>query len=599
LPIERDSSSSPGFDTNNPDITSFGAFDGHSGVSFMIVGGDSSDQILGGLGYYYWTATANENSSNAGRLCYIMSGKAVERQTGVNVLSYNANGGSGDAPLRSAGEIDALHTVESNTFTSPSSSSGFAYWNTKADGTGTSYNAEDDITISSNTTLYAIWNYNITWEEDGSHNTNMTVMVNGTAVQSGAIAHKGDIITITPSRGYGIKYAVYNDTVSIENGRYSASYSMPSNSTDLDILIKNEVVVQFDLMGKGRNFSHVYLSGDTLGKVETKVSGLELKGWFLDKQLTKKAEPGYIVSRNVTLYASWSDTPGHYSGYPINVEISGISLTADQISNAIDEMAKGRSQGLTPSLIVDANGALNIQSELLDAMLEYRSRLIYQDQNVRISLPYDTMAGLESGTGFEIVVKKIDSATYPAGKAGDTYDVGLKVGGQDYTAMLARSVFITLKLSSEGLDPSTMETYLVEGTSMDRIESSFSSGYSSFETFSLGRFAVIYDDTALVIVDLNGGSLTVPNDSWKYFGGKYVKYLPVGTTINEVLSDLGSYGMSMNISISASGSANEVTADGLAVTVQWVSIIVVAMVGLIVVVVGCIAFACIHRSKMN
>lgn len=50
----------------------------------------------------------------------------------------------------------ATVTVLSSTFTAPSGMD-FNHWNTKADNTGISYDADNTFTISGNTTLYAIW----------------------------------------------------------------------------------------------------------------------------------------------------------------------------------------------------------------------------------------------------------------------------------------------------------------------------------------------------------------------------------------------------------------------------------------------------------
>ena len=72
-------------------------------------------------------------------------------------ISFDANGGSGNAPEQEVVEGDTLTKLNANSFEGPEGKS-FRWWNTKADGTGVSY-AEDSIasSVSPGTTLYAIW----------------------------------------------------------------------------------------------------------------------------------------------------------------------------------------------------------------------------------------------------------------------------------------------------------------------------------------------------------------------------------------------------------------------------------------------------------
>ena len=72
-------------------------------------------------------------------------------------VSYDANGGTGsvtDSTEYSAGDEV---TVKASTGLTAPTNSVFASWNTKADGTGVSYDATDTFSIFEDTTLYAIW----------------------------------------------------------------------------------------------------------------------------------------------------------------------------------------------------------------------------------------------------------------------------------------------------------------------------------------------------------------------------------------------------------------------------------------------------------
>jgi uncharacterized repeat protein (TIGR02543 family) len=88
-------------------------------------------------------------------------------------VTYNANGAtSGSVPTDATSYTSgATVTVKGNSGNLAKTGYTFAGWNTKADGTGTTYAAgTGTFTISSNTTLYAKWTantYTVTWIVDG------------------------------------------------------------------------------------------------------------------------------------------------------------------------------------------------------------------------------------------------------------------------------------------------------------------------------------------------------------------------------------------------------------------------------------------------
>lgn len=72
-------------------------------------------------------------------------------------LTYDANGGTGTlndsaSPYTSGATV----TVKANAFTAPEGKT-FGSWNTRADGSGASYDESDSFKIYEPTTLYAIW----------------------------------------------------------------------------------------------------------------------------------------------------------------------------------------------------------------------------------------------------------------------------------------------------------------------------------------------------------------------------------------------------------------------------------------------------------
>ena len=73
----------------------------------------------------------------------------------VVTLTYDKNGGTGTNVVSQVAKGSTV-TVADNTFTAPTGKA-FSKWNTKDDGTGTSYSKDDTFTINAATTLYAQW----------------------------------------------------------------------------------------------------------------------------------------------------------------------------------------------------------------------------------------------------------------------------------------------------------------------------------------------------------------------------------------------------------------------------------------------------------
>ena len=88
-------------------------------------------------------------------------------------VTFNANGGTGTMAAQTF-EAGVSQAIKANTFTR----SGYTFtgWNTKADGSGTSYTDNQSITLSQDITLYAQWkknivNYTVTFNANGGTGT--------------------------------------------------------------------------------------------------------------------------------------------------------------------------------------------------------------------------------------------------------------------------------------------------------------------------------------------------------------------------------------------------------------------------------------------
>lgn len=81
--------------------------------------------------------------------------KTLPNQTGKYTLSYNANGGSGAPSSQTGGSTYKIPTT-----TPTRSGYKFLGWSTSSSASSASYEAGSSITISKNTTLYAVWGTN-------------------------------------------------------------------------------------------------------------------------------------------------------------------------------------------------------------------------------------------------------------------------------------------------------------------------------------------------------------------------------------------------------------------------------------------------------
>ena len=138
-------------------------------------------------------------------------------------VSFDANGGTGT--MADVTGVTGSYTLPACTFTAPSDKQ-FKGWSTSASGaviTGTS------ITVSADTTLYAIWEpipattYSLTTQVNGGHGTI-------SASKTGLTAGSTETITFTPDAGYKIDTVTVNGTATSVSGN-TLNVTMNENKT--------------------------------------------------------------------------------------------------------------------------------------------------------------------------------------------------------------------------------------------------------------------------------------------------------------------------------------------------------------------------------
>lgn len=237
------------------------------------------------------------------------------------VVRYNANGGSGsmEATRSSSGSSSTGNksiTISSNSFTRTDYT--FTGWNTKADGTGTTYESGRN-SVPSSLTLYAQWQhndiiatfasgaggsigttskafpYNSYYHEYGSGNHNIVFATSSTTSW---------MTNIQPDTGYEFdKWTLSTGTL--------PGYLTSARTFTVSWKAKTITITYHynDGSGDTNSQSYTYTGGNiTLTSWKPTRSGYTFKGWATTSTGSASYQPSQTVpqwSSNVSLYAVW------------------------------------------------------------------------------------------------------------------------------------------------------------------------------------------------------------------------------------------------------------------------------------------------------
>jgi len=235
-----------------------------------------------------------------------------------STITFDANGATGGAAPA------AVQVNAGSSTTLPAASAGmtktgytFGGWNTQADDTGTNYNANTSFTPDGDITLYARWNYTVTFNINGG---------TGTAPAAQAV-NPGGTTTLPGNTGFsrtGYTFSGWNTNSSGTGTNYTAGDSYEPSSAAVTLYAKwtaNTYTISYLDVGGGTfsgthgtnpPASHTYGSATSLVSPSTGI-GYIFGGWYINSDgtgtaLTSLAATGYTA--NITLYARWvSPTP--------------------------------------------------------------------------------------------------------------------------------------------------------------------------------------------------------------------------------------------------------------------------------------------------
>ena len=214
-------------------------------------------------------------------------------------LSYNANGGS-NPPANQTGATS--YTISS----AKPTKSGYTFlgWSKSSSATSASYSAGDTITISSNTTLYAVWSKNtftLSYNANGGSNPPSS--------QSDSTSYT--ISSTRPTRS-GYTFLGWSKSSSATSASYTAgdTITISSNTTLYAVWSKNTFTLSYNANG-GSNppSSQSDSTSYTISSTRPTRSGYTFLGWSKSSSATSAsytAGDTITISSNTTLYAVWS-----------------------------------------------------------------------------------------------------------------------------------------------------------------------------------------------------------------------------------------------------------------------------------------------------
>ena len=251
-------------------------------------------------------------------------------------LSYSANGStSGTAPLVQSG-ITSTATVSANTGSLSRLGFRFDGWNTLANGTGTTYSASSIITLSSDTTLYALWvsvpTYTITYLGNG-HTSGST---------PSAITSSNSTVNLSLNSGALSKtnftFNGWNTQADGSGTRYDAgsAFTLSANTTLYAEWLGNIYTVTYNSNGSTSGSAPSASSGRGAISISNNTGGLAKTGSVFDGWNTAgdgtgvnvAAGASFTPTANITLFAKWSALPSYTITFSANGATAGAPPSA-------------------------------------------------------------------------------------------------------------------------------------------------------------------------------------------------------------------------------------------------------------------------------
>ncbi|QQE79540.1 InlB B-repeat-containing protein [Alicyclobacillus sp. SO9] len=288
-----------------------------SGINVNLTGNSSGTWALspvktGANGDYTGTWTAPKTTQNV-IVTATVHGTTVQQHNTVQVqaytVTYNGNGATGTVPMDGNTYKSGDSVTVAGVGNIINTGNTFAGWNTKANGSGTSYAAGSTMTIgSSNVTLYAQWTANThSLSYNGNGNT-------GGSVPSGSDLAYNTTVTIPNNTGNlvrtGYTFVGWNTKANGSGTSYAAGSTLTIGTSNITLYAKwtaNKYTVTFNSNGGSSiNSEAVAYNGMATKPTDPTKTGYTFAGWYSNSRLTTPSTFSTPVTGNETLYAKWT-----------------------------------------------------------------------------------------------------------------------------------------------------------------------------------------------------------------------------------------------------------------------------------------------------
>ena len=430
-----------------------------------------------------WNTNSNRwLQTNSGRFRYYTSGyDPVQLYKKAYSVSYNANGGSGTMTDSNSPYFEnSTVTTKTNTFTNGGQT--FTGWNTKANGTGTSYAEGVNFTITENTTLYAQWASATTvvtpsiYLDGGTYTGNQSTTIScgtdgasiyytldGTDPTSGSTLYSG-AITIDHSctlKAIGIKDGLTNS--SIASATYTIKVNTPSFSpTGGDLYQTTSVAIDCEIADASIYYtmgadpadptsSSTPYNGAISVSSATKIKAIAIKDGLTNSEIAT-ATYTFPTVINVAAARAYENTTDYFNTRGVVTYKTSDGKTA-YIQDATAAIAVYKNdESFTTGLNVGDEIVVNGKKTTYHGLVEVGSASIKAKLSTgnSVSPTVKTVAAINtdygSGSGdnnFQSMYVKIEKATYNGSNSVNQGGNTIKVEGTMGTAVNGDAVTFT------------------------------------------------------------------------------------------------------------------------------------------------------------